>query len=100
MRCSSTGNSRVDAARNVMTLTLNQEMRGGVGQAEWRERFLTWTDPLRRLEEYLRDQPYVEAHERAALEMRKQQLQAGLADLERQADALGVPQNWRGGGAK
>jgi clan AA aspartic protease (TIGR02281 family) len=91
---------RVDAARSVMTLTPNEEIRGGMAEAQWRERFHTWTDPLRRLEAYLRDHPYIEAHERAALTVRQQQLQAGLDDLERRADELGVPQIWREGGAK
>jgi clan AA aspartic protease (TIGR02281 family) len=91
---------RVDAARSVMTLTPNEEIRGGMVAAQWRERFQTWTDPLRRLEAYLRDHPYIEAHERAALAVRQQQLQAGLDDLERHADELGVPQIWREGGAK
>jgi clan AA aspartic protease (TIGR02281 family) len=89
---------RVDAARSVMTLVPNDELRGGVGEAQWRERFRTWTDPLRRLDDYLRDHPYLEDRERAALGVRKQELQAGLSDLERRADDLGVPQNWRDGG--
>jgi clan AA aspartic protease (TIGR02281 family) len=91
---------RVDAARSVMTLVPNDEMRGGLGEAQWRERFRTWTDPLRRLEAYLRDHSYLDEHERGALAVRQQQLQAGLSDLEHQADDLGVPQNWRDGGGR
>jgi clan AA aspartic protease (TIGR02281 family) len=89
---------RVDAARSVMTLVPNDQMRGGLGEAEWRARFRTWTDPLGKLETYLRDHPYLGEHERTTLAVRQQQLQAGLSDLEHQADVLGVPQNWREGG--
>ena len=89
---------RVDAARGVMTLVPNGDLRGGLGEAQWRERFYSWTDPLRRLEAYLRDHPYLDEHERTALAVRQQQLEAGLNDLARQADALGVPQIWREGG--
>ena len=91
---------RVDAARSVMTLVPNSQIRGGVGQAEWRERFRVWTDPLQRLDQYLRDHPYLETQERAALAVRQQQLEAGLSALEQQADDLGVPQSWRDGGER
>lgn len=86
---------RVDAARSVITLAPNQDIRGGLGEGEWREQFRKWTDPLQRLEDYLRDHPHLEAEERAALAARQQQLQQGLGELEHQADALGVPQIWR-----
>jgi len=89
---------RVDAARSVITLEPNREMRGGMNEAQWRDRFRSWTDPLRRLEAYLRDHNYLDEHERASLAVRKQELEAGLAGLERNADELGVPQRWREGG--
>ena len=93
---------RVDATRGVITLmpntfVPNDTMRGGLDEAQWRERFRSWTDPLQRLEAYLRDHPYLEERERAALALRQQQLQAGLRDLERHADKLDVPQIWREG---
>jgi clan AA aspartic protease (TIGR02281 family) len=86
---------RVDAARGVMTLVPNDQMRGGLGEAQWRERFRSWKDPLERLEAYLRDHPYLDDRERTALASRQQELQAGLRDLERHADELDVPQVWR-----
>src|SRR5262249_49386544 len=45
---------RVDAARSVMTLVPNDQMRGGLDEAQWRKRFESYTDPLSRLETYLR----------------------------------------------
>ena len=88
---------RVDAARGVMTLVANDQMRGGLGEEQWRERFESFTDPLERLEAHLREHPYLERHEQEALAARREQLQAGLRELERRADELGVPQGWRTG---
>ena len=48
---------RVDAARGVMTLVANDQLRGGLGEAQWRERFESFTDPLERLESFVRDHP-------------------------------------------
>ncbi|TMA31695.1 MAG: DUF4124 domain-containing protein [Deltaproteobacteria bacterium] len=88
---------RVDAARSVITLEPNAEIRGGMSEAQWRDHFRSWINPLQRLEAYLRDHPYLDDHERASLAVRKQQLEAGLSDLERNADEAGVPQVWREG---
>jgi clan AA aspartic protease (TIGR02281 family) len=88
---------RVDAARSVMTLVPNDQMRGGLGERQWRERFESYTDPLRRLEDYLRDHPYLHEQERTKLAARERELRAGLRDLERDADEAGVPQMWREG---
>jgi clan AA aspartic protease (TIGR02281 family) len=90
---------RVDAARGVMTLVPNAQLRGGLGEAQWRERFRSWTDPLSRLEAYLRDHPHLDEHDRAALAGREQELRAGLNALEREANELDVPQIWREGGS-
>jgi clan AA aspartic protease (TIGR02281 family) len=86
---------RVDAARSVITLSRNHDIRGGLSQPEWREQFRRWTEPLQRLEDYLREHPQLEANERAALAARQQELEQGLSELERQADELGVPRIWR-----
>jgi aspartyl protease family protein len=88
---------RVDAARSVMTLVPNDQIRGGLDEAEWRNRFESITDPLRRLEAYLRDHPYLGEQERTALAARQRELRTGLRELERNADELGVPQIWREG---
>jgi clan AA aspartic protease (TIGR02281 family) len=86
---------RVDAAESVITLSRNDNLRGGLGAEEWRERFRTFTDPLKRLESYLRENPQLHDDERAALAARQAELEAHLAALERDADRLGVPQIWR-----
>jgi clan AA aspartic protease (TIGR02281 family) len=86
---------RVDAARGVMTLVANDQMRGGLGEEQWRERFESFTDPLARLEAYLRDHTYLDKREHEALTARRAQLEEGLRELEHAADELGVPQGWR-----
>ena len=91
---------RVDAARGVMTLSPNDQMRGGLDEAQWRDRFRAFTDPLSRLESYLRDHPYLDARERSVLSAREAELRTGLRDLERQADEMDVPQIWREGGGR
>jgi clan AA aspartic protease (TIGR02281 family) len=88
---------RVDAARGVMTLAPNNRMRGGLDAVQWREKFNTFLDPLRRIEAYLRDHPYLDEHERSVLAARERELRAGLVELERDADEVGVPQTWRDG---
>ena len=62
----------------VMTLAPNDQMRGGLDEAQWRERFRSFTDPLRRLEAYLRDHPYLEERERSVLATRERELRTGL----------------------
>jgi clan AA aspartic protease (TIGR02281 family) len=86
---------RVDAAASVITLSPNENLRGGLGEDEWRARFRTVTGPLQRLESYLREHPSLHDDERAELAARQAELEARLAALERDADRLGVPQIWR-----
>jgi clan AA aspartic protease (TIGR02281 family) len=86
---------RVDAARSVITLSRNEDLRGGLGEHQWREQFRAWIDPLQRLENHLRDHPQISSADRAAMVARRQQLEQGLQELESQADALGVPHSWR-----
>jgi clan AA aspartic protease (TIGR02281 family) len=91
---------RVDAARSVMTLVPNDQIRGGLDEAQWRDRFESFTDPLHRLEVYRRDHPYLGEQESTALAARERELRTALRELERHADELGVPQIWREGGGR
>ena len=85
----------VDAARGVITLEPNDEIRGGVGADEWRMRFRTFVDPIERIDAYLRDHPNLLSDERARLGARRAELEAGLGVLDDEANRLGVPQKWR-----
>lgn len=86
---------RVDAARGVISLAPNAEIRGGLGPDEWRQRFRMVRDPLQRLEAHLRDHPDLSEEENAILQRRREELESTLADLEREANRLDVPQRWR-----
>ncbi|MEM7408837.1 MAG: aspartyl protease family protein [Myxococcota bacterium] len=86
---------RVDAARGVMTLVPNPNIRGGLGPDQWRRRFETVNDPLRRIALYLSTRRDLRQDERAPLLARRKELEAELARLEREADRLDVPQIWR-----
>jgi clan AA aspartic protease (TIGR02281 family) len=89
---------RVDAARGVIALAPNHQIRGGQDAEQWRAKFRAFHDPLERIEAYLRDHPNLDERERSVLAARERELRAGLADLERDAAELGVPQIWRDGG--
>jgi hypothetical protein len=78
-----------------MTLVTNDQMRGGLDEVQRRERFESFTDPLARLEAHLRNHPYLERGEQEALAARRNELEQGLRELERRADALAVPHGWR-----
>jgi clan AA aspartic protease (TIGR02281 family) len=85
----------VDAARGVITLQPNDQIRAGVGADEWRARFRTFVDPIERLDAYLRDNPNLPPRERERLGARRAELEASLGELDHQADRHGVPQKWR-----
>lgn len=86
---------RVDAAAGIITLTPNENIRGGVGADEWQRRFMAIRDPLARLDAHIRQNPDLRQEELAALAEHRAGLAARLAELEREADRLDVPQIWR-----
>ncbi len=85
----------VDAAKGVITLEPNANIRGGLGPDEWRSRFRLYLDPLERIEAYLRDHPNLGREDRAHLDARRTQLERDLEALDHQANRAGVPQPWR-----
>jgi clan AA aspartic protease (TIGR02281 family) len=86
---------RVDAAEGVITLTPNQQIRGGMGEEDWRMRFRSLLDPLAALEAHLAQNVVRRPAETAALEKRRGQLEAALEDLQSEANRLDVPHAWR-----
>ncbi len=86
---------RVDAAASAIMLTPNQQIRGGLGQGEWRERFHGISDPLAKLVAHLETGVVRRKGEIARLQGRQKELEEELERLETQADRLGVPQKWR-----
>jgi clan AA aspartic protease (TIGR02281 family) len=86
---------RVDAAEGVITLTPNQQIRGGMGEADWRLRFRSLLDPLAALEAHLAQNVVRRPAETAELERRRGQLEAALEELQGEANRLDVPHAWR-----
>ena len=86
---------RVDAARGVITLAPNAQIRAGLGQDQWRQRFQQLREPLDRLDAYLREHTHLPAAEQRELEQRRSELETALLELEREANRLDVPQVWR-----
>lgn len=86
---------RVDAARSVIALAPNDQIRAGLGADQWRERFDQIRAPLARLDDYLSDHPNLDVGELGRLASRRAELEGMLLELEREANKLGVPQVWR-----
>jgi clan AA aspartic protease (TIGR02281 family) len=86
---------RVDAAESVITLTPNQQIRGGMGEQDWRMRFHSLLDPLAALEAHLAQNVVRRPAEAAALEKRREELEADLEALQVEANRLDVPHAWR-----
>lgn len=84
----------VDAAAGVITLAPNDQMRGGMGPDEWRDRFAHAHDLIHRLEVYMAENN-LRRGERAELERRHEELRSALRTLQERADRLDVPYAWR-----
>jgi len=86
---------QVDAAAGVITLRPNERVRGGMNQAEWRERFDSIREPLHRLELYLEKGGFSDAGRVRELEVRRAKLRSSLEQLESEANGALVPRGWR-----
>ena len=86
---------RVDAAEGVIALLVNERIRGGLGEAEWRARFRRVRQPLDRLEAYLARKDVTRPGRRQELEAQRTRLHAALDALGREANRHDVPQAWR-----
>lgn len=86
---------QVDAAAGHITLKPNANVRGGMNQAQWRERFDRIREPLLRLEAYLEQGGFTSESRVRELEEHRAELRAALDELEREANEAGVPRGWR-----
>jgi len=85
---------QVDAAEGVITLRTNESVRGGLAEAQWRERFRSARSELARLERYAEDQQEGSPR-RAELEANLRGLQGVLDALDAEANGAEVPRSWR-----
>lgn len=84
---------QIDPAARMLTLVVNPNMRGGVSETQWRERFRTLQQRLARLDAYLADGTLTS--ESRELEARREALGSELDRLEAEADRADVPAAWR-----
>jgi clan AA aspartic protease (TIGR02281 family) len=85
---------QVDAAAGVITLRANESVRGGLPEAQWRDRFRSARGELERLERYVAGQEE-ESSRRSELERNLRGLRDALDALEAEANGAGVPRSWR-----
>lgn len=85
----------VDAAARVITLKPNDRVRGGMNQAQWRDRFDAIREPLNRLEAYIEAGGFTEKGRVRELEEHRTKLRASLDELEQEANKARVPRGWR-----
>lgn len=85
----------VDAAAQVMTLRPNERVRAGFSESHWRRRFTEVRIHVDRLEAYLGGDTLLGGGRREELEQGLETARAALDTLQREANAAGVPRNWR-----
>jgi uncharacterized protein YhaN len=69
-------------------------VRGGLPEAQWRDRFRSARGELERLERYVAGQEE-ESSRRSELERNLRGLRDALDALEAEANGAGVPRSWR-----
>lgn len=86
---------RVDAAESVITLMPNEQIRGGMGEYDWRRRFRGLLDPIAKLDAHLAEDVVRRKGELERLRRRRVELEQELEELGLLANRLDVPQTWR-----
>ena len=86
---------QVDAARSVIRLEPNENVRGGLSAEEWAERFQELRAPLARLDDYLATEQALRQRDRERLERHREELQRALGALDQEANRFSVPHRWR-----
>lgn len=86
---------QVDAAAGVITLRANENVRGGLSEEQWRERFGAARSEIERLERYLERNELARESRRNELDANLERLRDALDTLQTEANAAGVPRSWR-----
>jgi len=86
---------QVDPAANVIAVVLNDRVRAGRSEAQWRQKFQRARADLARLERYIDENHFSRASRVAGLEEKRAELEDELQALEEEADRAEVPQAWR-----
>ena len=86
---------QVDAARGVIRLEPNENVRGGLSAQQWTHRFQELRAPLAKLDHYLATEEKLPRCERERLERHREELQQALGALDQEANRFSVPYRWR-----
>jgi clan AA aspartic protease (TIGR02281 family) len=86
---------QIDPAANVIAVVLNDRVRAGRSEAQWRQEFQRARTDLARLERYIDENHFTRASRVAGLEEKRAELEDRLQGLEEEADRADVPQAWR-----
>ena len=86
---------QIDPAANQIAVVLNDRVRAGRSEAQWREQFQQVRGDLVRLERYMEENHFTRESRVAGLEEKRAELEGKLQTLEEEADLALVPQAWR-----
>jgi clan AA aspartic protease (TIGR02281 family) len=86
---------QIDPAANLIAVVLNDRVRAGRSETQWRQQFQRARGDLARLERYIEENHFTRESRVAGLEQKRAELEGELRDLEEEADRAQVPQAWR-----
>jgi clan AA aspartic protease (TIGR02281 family) len=86
---------QIDPAASQIAVVLNDRVRAGLSESEWREQFQRLRGDLLRLERYIEENHFTRRSRVAGLEEKRVELEGRLQALEEEADRALVPQAWR-----
>jgi hypothetical protein len=86
---------QIDPAANLIAVVLNDRVRAGRSEAQWRQQFQHVRGDLARLERYIAENHFTRASRVAGLEKKRAEFESKLRTLEEEADQALVPQAWR-----
>jgi clan AA aspartic protease (TIGR02281 family) len=86
---------RVDAASGRIELELNESVRGGLSAQQWQERFRQLRHAVESIDHYLANNQLARESRVREIQERRAGFEEQLRELERDANAAGVPQAWR-----
>ncbi len=86
---------QIDPAANLIAVVLNDRVRAGRSETQWRQQFQRARGDLARLERYIEENHFTRESRVAGLEQKRAELEGELRDLEEEADRARVPQAWR-----
>jgi clan AA aspartic protease (TIGR02281 family) len=86
---------QIDPAANQIAVVLNDRVRAGRSEGQWRQQFQIVRSDLARLERYIEENHFTRASRVAGLEKKRVEFEDRLQALEEEADRALVPQAWR-----